>query len=92
MTHAAGTLAATLAAALILCLPSLCRRLRGRLAARKARRAHPWCCECAGRRQDARSRHPAGTGMGEESRVMWAEMDAFEAAAETFRAEQDETS
>ena len=81
MNHALGTFLALLAAAVILCLPPFLAWLTGKLAARRDRRSHPWCCDCRERRQDARSRHPAGRAMDSASRGMWAELDAFERAA-----------
>ena len=83
--HAAGTLAGILAIAVILSLPSLTGWLRAKRATRQERRGHPWCCDCRERRQDARSRHPSGQAMDSASRGMWAELDAFEAAADWDR-------
>ena len=77
MNHALGTFLALLAAAVILCLPPFLAWLTGKLAARRDRRSHPWCCDCRERRQDARSRHPSGQAMDSGSRLLWAELDAF---------------
>ena len=91
----AGTVLAVIAIAAILGLPTLA----GWLTKRRQQRGHDWSCECRERRQDALSRHPAGQGMDEVSRVMWAELDAFEAAAdwdrrsaeaESFSADEDQ--
>ena len=85
MNHALGTFLALLAAIAILTSPLLFAWVTGKLAARRDRRSHPWCCDCRERRQDARSRHPAGRAMDPASRGMWAELDAFEAAADWDR-------
>ena len=81
MNHALGTFLALLAAIAILTSPLLFAWVTGKLAARRDRRSHPWCCDCRERRQDARSRHPSGQAMDSASRGMWAELDAFERAA-----------
>lgn len=76
----------------ILCGPSLARWIVRRL----DERSHDWACDCRERRQEALERHPAGTGMDDVSRVMWAELDRLAAwdqraaEAESFSAEQDE--
>ena len=74
MNHALGTFLALLAAIAILTSPLLFAWLTGKLAARRDRRS----CDCRERRQDARSRHPSGQAMDSASRLLWAELDAFE--------------
>ena len=85
MSRDTGNLLATIAIAAIFFGPPFLAWATGRLARHRDQRGHDWSCDCRERRQDARSRHPAGRAMDPASRGMWAELDAFEAAADWDR-------
>ena len=85
MSRDTGNLLATIAIAAIFFGPPFLAWATGRLARHRDQRGHDWSCDCRERRRDARSRHPSGQAMDSASRGMWAELDAFEAAADWDR-------